>query len=771
MRRRPLLTILGSLVAGAAMAGVARSAASEVDRARVDFARDIAPLFERHCIRCHQSSNKQGELSLATLADVEETGYVVAGDPAASHLLEAVSSVGGEQPLMPKEGPPLTDEEVELLRAWIAEGAAWPAEIVVRERPKADRSWWALRPLAKREPPSDGVPAAWSGNPIDRFVYAQLRASNLEPNARADDRTILRRVAYDLTGLPAPPDVADEFLGDPSLGAYERLVDRLLASPRYGEHWGRHWLDVTRFGESTGYEVNHLVDNAWPFRDYVIESFNEDKPFDQWVMEHLAGDVAGGGHPDVEVGLTFLVCGPVDIVGNSDAAKARQIRADAVDEIIRAASEAFLGLTIGCARCHDHKFDPVTQQDYYRLYATFNGVFHADREVGPDDQLRGRDQRRAALEARKQALNAEKSAAQSATPQELDDQLAEIDQQLAALPTFPSLRVGRFELPGEPPRVFIGGDANRPGEAVSAGSIGTLEDVAAPYTIADSAAEQDRRAAFARWLVAADNPLTPRVLANRVWHYHFGTGIVATTSDFGYMGDRPSHPELLDWLAAYLQENSWRLKALHKLIVMSETYRQSSAFRAAAAQVDGDARLLWRFPPRRLAAEEIRDTMLLLAGKLDERRGGPGFQLYSYSRDNVATYTPLAQFGPETYRRSVYHQNARAANVDLLTDFDAPDCAFSVSRRVPTTNPAQALAMMNHRFTIDMAEAFAERLASQAGPEGGDGESQVRRAFELALAREPDAVELAVATQLVERHGLRAFCRALLNASELIYVN
>ncbi len=268
--------------------------------------------------------------------------------------------------------------------------------------------------------------------------------------------------------------------------------------------------------------------------------------------------------------------------------------------------------------------------------------------------------------------------------------------------------------------------------------------------------------------MAKGNPLTPRVLANRLWQYHFGTGIVATPNDFGYMGEKPSHPDLLDWLASRLLAEGWKLKPLHKLILMSQTYQQSSAYREDAAHVDADARLLWRFPPRRLAAEEIRDTILMLAGRLDEHPGGPGFHLYEYSRDNVATYTPLESFGPETFRRSVYHQNARASRIDVLTDFDAPDCAFSVSRRTPTTTPAQSLALMNHNFTMSMAEAFGARLSKEAG---SDLASQVSRAFELAFGRDPEPAEQAAATALIEQHGLRAFCRAMLNASELIYVN
>lgn len=689
-------------------------------RSPVDFGRDVAPILEQHCIRCHQPANKKSGFSLATCADLKSNEYVVAGEPDASYLIDVITADNGEKPLMPKEGAPLSAREVAALRDWIREGAYWPDGVVVKDRAKADRNWWSLRPLAANEPPSAGIPAEWCANPIDRFIYARLAAAGLRPAAPADRQSLIRRLTYDLTGLPPTPEETEAFVSDASSEAYEKLVDRLLASPRYGEQWGRHWLDVTRFGESTGFEVNHVIENAWPFRDYVIRSFNEDKPFDRLAIEHLAGDAIGRGDPAVEVGLTFLVCGPVDIVGNKDPVQAAQIRADTVDEMIRATGEAFLGLTVGCARCHDHKFDPITQRDYYSLYAAFAGVHHDETESANGKQ--------------KAAAN----------------------------------RLCRFEQPVDKQSVFERGDAQRKGEQVVPASMSTLANSAKGYALAADAPEQERRKALAEWLVAADNPLTPRVLANRLWQFHFGTGIVATPNDFGYMGERPSHPELLDWLANRLFEEGWHLKALHRLIVTSQTYRQSSDCRDEAAKLDADTRLLWRFPPRRLSAEEIRDTILFIAGKLDEHMGGPGFRLYQYTRDNVATYAPLESFGPETFRRSVYHQNARAARVDLLSDFDAPDCAFSVARRVPTTTPSQSLALMNHNFSMAMADALSQRLAAAAG--AANLPAQIKLGFTLAIEREPSGAELVAATALVEKYGMRAFCRAILNSSEMIYL-
>jgi mono/diheme cytochrome c family protein len=685
----------------------------------VDFRQDVAPILGRHCIRCHQPANKKSGLSLATFADLKANEYVLAGDPDGSYLIDVVTAGDGKKPLMPKEGAPLSSQAVSVLRNWIRDGAQWPASIVVTDRAKADQNWWSLLPLAVIEPPSAGIPAEWRANPIDRFIYAKLGSTALQPNPPADRRTLIRRVTYDLTGLPPTPDEIESFVQDSSPNAYEKLVDRLLASPRYGEQWGRHWLDVARFGESSGYEVNYVIDNAWPYRDYVIRSFNDDKPFDRFVMEQLAGDSIGGGKPNVEIGLEFLVCGPFDVVGNQDPAQSAQIRANSVDEMIRATGAAFLGLTIGCARCHDHKFDPIKQRDYYQLYATFAGVFH-DNEGGNN-------------------VHSDK------------------------------IHRARFEQPAVEQHVFERGDSQRKGEPVVPASMSTLEKATKGFQLSSNAPEPLRRKTLAEWLVARDNPLTPRVLVNRLWQFHFGTGIVATPNDFGYMGERPAHPELLDWLAKRLVADGWRLKAIHKLIVTSQTYQQSSAYQEVAAKIDADSRLLWRFPPSRLSAEEIRDSILFIAGKLDEHMGGPGFRLYQYTRDNVATYTPLETFGPETYRRAVYHQNVRASRIDLLSDFDAPDCAFSTSRRVPTTTPAQALALLNHNFTMTMADALSQRLAANAGDANTKG--QIILGFKLACGREPSAEELSAAFALVDKYGMRAFCRALLNSSEFIYVN
>lgn len=740
----------------------------------VDFAKDVAPIFEAHCVRCHNAETHKGKFSLATrealLAGGEEGAAVVAGKSGESHLIELVS---GEKPEMPAEGAGLSAEQVATLRRWVDEGATWPDGVTIKARARADKDWWSLRPLSDAKPPAvNGAPAGWD-SAIDRFVYAKLAEKGLRPSGAASRRELIRRVTYDLTGLPPTPEEIEAFERDPLVGAYERVVDRLLASPRYGEQWGRHWLDVIRFGESSGFERNIIRDNAWPFRDYVIRSFNDNKPFDLFIIEHLAGDQIGGGDPAVEVGTGFLVAGPYDDVGNQDAKAAAQIRANTVDDIVSATGSAFLGLTLNCARCHDHKFDPIPQADYYRVQSALWGVQQGSRELATKAE---REAAKAADPVKAELAGVEKELAalkgkpttQPARVEELSAQRAKLQAQLASLPKVPTAWVGTFRQPAEKSYVMLGGDPQRHGPEVVPGSLAVLDRVTKPYELQADSPEGLRRLRLATWIVSEENPLTPRVLANRLWHYHFGTGIVDTPGDFGYMGGRPTHPELLDYLARRIKENGWLLKPVHREIVLSAAYRQSATWQAEAAGVDRDDRLLWRFPPRRLSAEELRDSMLAVAGVLDvEKASGPGFRLYAYHNDNVSTYVPLDHVGPETYRRAVFHQNARAATVDLLAEFDLPDCAFTSPRRSSTTTPLQALTLLNHSFTLDVAARFAERLARECGD---DRAAAVRRAFVLAFGREASVEEVAAGERVIAGHGLATFCRAMLNANEMIYV-
>ncbi len=359
--------------------------------APIDFRRDVAPIFVQHCLSCHSDNIHKGDVSLSTNAGLIDNEYVVAGEPDSSHLMDLIS---GDDPEMPKQGAPLSGQQVSVIRNWIATGADWPVNFTLHEPSKADTSWWSLQPLAKFDPSAS----------IDQFIKAKLADVGLEMNPAADRRDLIRRATYDLTGLPPTPEEMAAFTSDSDPNAYEKLIDRLLSSHHYGERWGRHWLDVVRFGESNGFERNVIIDNLWPFRDYVIRSFNDDKPFDQVIREHLAGDVIGPGDPDVEIGSAFLVAGPYDNVGNQDAAQKAQIRANTIDEMIRATGEAFLGLTVGCARCHDHKFDAILQSDYYQLHASFAGVQHGSRVVATDEEKTSREAAVEPLHAQKVEL-------------------------------------------------------------------------------------------------------------------------------------------------------------------------------------------------------------------------------------------------------------------------------------------------------------------------------------------------------------------------------
>lgn len=973
--RNPYSIILGISQVACLLTGGQFAAAED----RSPFEATIGPVLSAKCVSCHQAGNAKGGFDLTTREGLLRGGDggvgVVPGRPEESPAYLRAIPHNGQSPEMPQKGEPLSVQETANLREWIQHGAAWPEGVVLKEASKAGASFWSLRPVIAATPPdANDAPRGWSQNPVDRFLWSKLREHDLQPNSPADPRTFIRRATFDLWGLPPAPAEVEAFehdcrqsRQDPAdplpAAAVDRLIERLLQSPRYGERWGRHWLDVIRFGESRGYERNEIITNLWPFRDYVIRSLNEDKPFDQLILEHLAGDIAGKDQPEIEIGSAFLVAGPYDDVGNQDPVAAAQIRADQMDEMIRATSEAFLGLTMGCARCHDHKFDPLTQHDYYALYATFAGTVHGPREVSTAEARAQRAARLEPLEKERARLSAEQKkleadladrgkhreteaarqwtrprhsrygteetfephearyvrlavedsdnvetsstfridefevwtdeptsrnvalAASGATaagasrdakdfadaysaaltidgrfgerwispgpehqllitlrepvrirrvyfssdrPRALADdhqltvgageyrvetsldgmiwrtvassadrepkaerlrlarlrkfvmteedrttlnrlagELAQIDRQIADVPALPVWWVGTHKPVTEPQHVYLGGNPQRRGDVAKPSSLAVLSSLASAYTQDSTVDEGARRVALAQWLTAGDNPLTPRVLANRVWHYHFGRGLVETPSDFGYMGSRPTHPELLDWLATELRRGGWKLKPLHRLIMTSQAYQQSGQWREEPAREDADSRYLWRFPPRRLAAEEIRDTLLSIAGKLDTTMGGPGFRLYEYQQDNVATYVPLDEPGPETYRRSIYHHTARAARVDVLTDFDCPDPAFAEPRRAATTTPLQALTLMNHRFSLDMVNALCERLQR----EETDPRNQVQSAFELAFSRPPSEQERDAATQLIAAHGLRAFCRALLNANELIHVN
>lgn len=946
-----------------------RAPAGLADDGVAFFEQKIRPALVEHCYPCHsvQSEKLKGNLLLDSKSGMEKGGdrgeaVIQPGDPDRSYLVRVIKHLE-EGMEMPPGKPRLPDPVIADFVTWIKMGAPDPRDGAALNVKRADKSWWSLQPLASR----------FDHDCIDDFVIDRLTDNNLTLNPPADPRSLIRRMTYDLTGLP--PSLAEvvEFENAyrrDSRQAVEGLVDRLLVSPRYGERWGRHWLDVIRFGESIGFERNVIIDDLWPFRDYVIKSLNNDKPFNHLITEHLAGDVIGKDNPSIEIGTAFLVCGPYDDVGNNDAVAKANIRAATLDDIITATSSAFLGLTVHCARCHNHKFDPIPTEDYYRLRAAFEGVSHGRRVVVTKEEreafesavkplnaeLKQLETERELLEAsldarastalerlkfprpkidergtsesfdaaearylkfiihgltsdyeseskgrrnrgqggkltefqvwsadqpeRNVALASHGTVAEGAksttaedfpeaygpqycidgatgeawfigNPPELvltfpqiervnritfinargdrdtDDskvrgaspceyevqlsidgknwktvasdegrepwsyahgigklrgeiqtedetkQLADIDRRIgrtkaaiARIPKMTQAFAGNFATPKSPTYVHKGGDPMKPGDMVVPSSLEVLDRMPVSFELKNGSEEGQRRLALAKWITDDTNPLTPRVLANRVWQYHFGNGIVDSPSDFGFLGSKPSHPELLDFLAKRLIKNGWKLKSLHRDILLSRVYQQSASYVEASARQDKDARLLWRFPPRRLSAEEIRDTILSVAGKLQvDPMGGAGFRLYKFTQNNVCTYFPLDIHGQETFRRSVYHQNARASVVDVLNDFDLPDIAFAAPRRANTTTPLQALTLLNHSFTLDMSKALAERIDADSV------DTIISNAYGIVLQRRPSAEENATATGLVSKHGPEAFCRALLNANELIYID
>jgi hypothetical protein len=568
---------------------------------------------------------------------------------------------------------------------------------------------WSFVPVRRPALPAI-THADWPRNPIDRFILARLEAQGLQLQAEADRRTLIRRLSFDLLGLPPDPEEVDRFVADPDPVAYEKLVERLLASPAYGERWARHWLDVVRFAESHGFEMNQPRPNAWPYRDWVIRSLNADKPYDQFIREQLAGDALGA---DAATG--FLVGGPWDQVKSPDVVLTAQQRADELHDMVSTTASAFLGLTLGCARCHNHKFDPIPQAEYYAVTAIFAGVQHGEQPMG----------------VRKPA---------------------------------PMVYSGRFEQPGPTYRLYRG-NPMQPREAVRPGA---LTAFGPRLELKADSPEQERRLALARWITDPRHPLTARVMVNRLWHYHFGEGLVSTPSDFGSNGARPSHPELLDWLAAEFVDRGWSLKQMHRLIVTSSTYRQASTTNAQGLAADAGDRLLWRFSPHRLEAEPLRDTILAVCGNLDRRMGGPGFDLFEPNTNYVKVYTPRTTFGPDQWRRMVYQCKPRMQLDGVFGAFDCPDAGQIAPRRTRSTTPLQALNLLNSSFILQEVGIFADRLRREAG---ADAVAQACRAFRLALGRNPDADELAAAAALIRAEGLAVFCRALFNANEFVTVN
>jgi hypothetical protein len=628
---------------------------------------------------------------------------------------------------------------------------------------------WSLRPVGTPAVPRVEREAdrQWAHTPVDAFILAGLRRAGLAPAPSADRRTLIRRLSFDLTGLPPAPEEVDAFLADARPDAYERLVERLLASPRYGERWGRHWLDVVRYAETEGFEYDRLRPGAWRYRDYVIRSFNADLPYDRFVTEQLAGDEIAPEDREMRVAAGFHRLGPVRRnAGNPELVFSRN---EALTEMTDAVGVVFLALTVGCARCHDHKFDDFSQADYYRLQA----FLAATQEK--DVPLAG-----AAAQARWKAL-AERprrqiAAFQKGLPRLKGSERAEAERTIRALeellpPPLPAISsVAHVEAKRTPIHVLKRGDTEKKGRLVAPGLPGLF---AGSPGVALPAGAPAPRTALARAIAGADNPLTARVLVNRVWQNHFGRGIVETANDFGVNGAAPSQPELLDFLARTFIDGGWRIKPLHRLIVLSGTYRQAARgldHRTASAK-DPDNRLLWRFPRRRLSAEEVLDAMLMISGRLNGKMGGPSVVPPADADLVKLLYAPsqwrITPDRSEHDRRAIFLIARRNLRLPFLDAFDQPDAQTSCARRESSTHALQALEMLNGRRANDLARAFAQRLRRECGP---DPARQVERAFALVAGRPPTAREKDLAMRFLRRQPLEELALAMFNLNAFLYV-
>ena len=623
---------------------------------------------------------------------------------------------------------------------------------------------WSLQPRTQPSVPKAKY-AAWIRNPIDAFILERLEKSGLKPAAEAERAALIRRLTFDLTGLPPTPAEIAAFVNDSAGDSYEKLVDRLLASPRYGERWGRHWLDVVRYAESEGFEYDRFRPGAWRYRDYVINAFNEDRPFDRFLLEQVAGDELASADRDGAVAAGFHRLGPVRRnAGNKLVAFSRN---EVLTEMTDAIGAAFLGLTLGCARCHDHRFDDISQKDYYHLQAYFSAIQEHDLVLADARTQAEWKERTDKIQGEIKKLQKD---LQGKSDKSIEMKITALRRSMPdALPTISTIKNVLKER--TPIHVLKRGDADRKGLAVGPRPLSVLLAKDAPELPAD--AEQPRTQ-LAKWLNAADHPLVPRVLVNRLWQGHFGKGIVATPNDFGVNGASPSHPELLDWLTGAFIAHGRRIKPIHRLILLSSTYRQAglAVDEAARKRLDPEDRLLSRFPRRRLSAEEIRDAMLAVSGTLNLKAGGPSVMVpveadlvnLLYDKDQWMV-TPDEK---EHQRRSVYLAVKRNLQLPFGQVFDQPDGAISCPRRESSTHPLQALELLNGKLSNRLATALADRLQRECGD---DRARQVDLAFRLCAGRTPSASERELALTFLQSQSLREFALAMFNLNAFVYVN
>jgi hypothetical protein len=730
------------------------------------FESKVRPVLAAHCYKCHTAA-KKGGLRLNSRESILKGGKsgpaIVPGDPKKSLLIQAISRKHERLKMPPKK--PLAPRDVNALTRWVREGAQWP---VATEKTaggkftKEQRSFWSFQPVQRPKVPRV-ADERWKGNPVDAFIFSKLKARKLAPGHPAEKRVLIRRVTYDLTGLPATTTEVDAFLEDDSSGAFETVVERLLATRQYGERWGRHWLDLVRYADTAGDAGDYPVPEAYKYRNYVIDAFNSDKPYDQFIREQIAGDLLPFEN-DAQRWEQTIATGYIAI-SRRIGVSPQNLKHITIENTLDNLGKTFLGLTIGCARCHDHKFDPIPTEDYYALYGMFDSSVypHAGAEHQPyrrdfayrigkqraDALLRPFREELAVWDRKERAKFAEYRDSQQRKPKDPSRTREVIWRELLDLreqrrpfaERFPPLEIAYAIQEGDPHNVRVqeAGDPRDPGKLVRRGFLQILGG----QQLQEGHAGSGRRE-LAEWITDAKNPLTARVAVNRIWHYHFGRGLVKTASDFGLRGTPPTDPELLDFLASYFIEHGWSFKRMHRLIVLSQTYQLASDDVPGNSAIDPENDLLWRANRRRLDAEQIRDSLLTFSGQLDQTPGGRhpfGHRLTYFYRQ----HEPFAAEFP-TRKRSVYIMQQRIQKNPYLDLFDGPDGNRSLPTRNATTNTLQALFLMNSEFIHDQSETIAERLLTEAN----DTPGRVSWAYRTIFGRPPNVDETARATKFLQ---------------------
>jgi hypothetical protein len=892
-------------------------APSAPDAAQTFFDRKILPVFREKCIHCHGEDEQEGSLRLDSLVHVMRGGnsgepVLVVGQDEESHLIHLVTTAN-KQHRMPLDDDPLSTADIQLLREWISIERGWDTAIAEAATIKSDH--WSFQPIRRPEVPQSG-----HSNPIDSFVAQKLSAKDMQLSAEANQRRLLRRLFLVTHGVPASPEQTQEFLASKDADKWQRVVDKVLGHSRYGERFAVNWLDLIRFSETDGFEINAERLGAWRFRDWVIKAFNDDMPYDQFAIRQLAGDVVGD-----QVGTGFLVAGPHNaVVEKNKKGQAENVQNE-VSDFLNATGTTFLGLTLGCARCHNHKFDPISQKDFYSVQAVFSGVNHGLRSI-PQTATQEKQLREAETEIAATLKSLSKYTKDQSDLREPVDFKRNVESfpattarfarmtingTTAAQPCIDELQIfagdKNVALNSAGARTTSGGDFVHPlhklahindgrfgnsfswiardvkgwvqielAEATSINQIvwgrdrtGRIADrlatdyrieiskdgeswatvgdstrrrkrgatvvyqfdrlqspekekaeqqhakltslllrkteIAKPATaylgtfsppavthrlyrgdpmspreemtpntlavlgklnLSNSTSGPDRRLAFAKWVASADNPLAARVMVNRIWQFHFGEGLVSTPSDFGANGAPPSHPELLDWLAAEFIASGWSNKHIHRLILTSKTWRQDSRPRPEALAQDSSTQLLWRFPPRRLEAEAIRDSILAASGKLQNAAGGPGFSAFRVGTENVRHYFPKTNYGPDDWRRMVYMTRVRREVESVFGLFDCPDGNQVAPKRTRSTTPLQALNLFNSKFVLQQAEFLAQRLEA----ESETPVEMIETSYRLCFGRSPTHREMKLGTEMLEQLGVVQYCRVLLNSNEFVFV-